>query len=703
MSLGTLTVDILMKTGKFETDTKRAECRAAQMAKNIDKSISAVGTALASAAAVGFAAFAVGIKSAVDAADEMGKVAQKIGVTVESLSALSFAASQSEVDVGQLQKALAKVSVDLVQNNSDLKALGITATTSDQALVQLSDIFASMPDGLQKTALAAKLFGERIGPDLIPLLNLGSRGINDLKARAEELGIVISSEMARDADAFNDSMDEVKAAMQGAFLKLAQDLLPEMKGFANYMASPDFVGKIKSGANTMLTLATASLKVLESIVDVAEYWGNFAGEIVSGSTAGASGNKKYIESRIDILKDPLNIGADFSNFNGKNLLNESTAKKLREFQALLAEVNEQEAYAKIDFSNFEPPSISRTPRSSNAAIDALLNPPKKTGSNSSKAAAEAARAKAEADRAAEEAARALADTNENLNRILENQSAEMGGPIVQAAQDYTRSMLDIISAESELVRLGKLDEEATIKLNLARENALELYQKEVEAIQGKKTPAEEELERLRNELELLGLTNEERAKRAFLLNNPGASDAQAEQAAGLVQAIDQAARAQQAMDQFRSSAEDAFAGFLTGSMSAKDAFESFADSVVQQIARILAQQAIESLFGGFGGAGGGSFGGSIGSFFGSLFGGGRASGGAVQGNRLYRVNENGPEMLSYQGKDFLMMGGGAGMVRPNAGGSNITVNVSPMTERRTALQIASRVAEKQRLALARNG
>jgi hypothetical protein len=157
------------------------------------------------------------------------------------------------------------------------------------------------------------------------------------------------------------------------------------------------------------------------------------------------------------------------------------------------------------------------------------------------------------------------------------------------------------------------------------------------------------------------------------------------------------------MDQFRASAEDAFAGFLTGSMSAKDAFESFADSVVQQIARILAQQAIESLFGGMGGTGGGLFGGGIGDFFGSLFGGGRASGGAVQGNRLYRVNENGPEMLSYQGKDFLMMGSGAGMVKPNSGGANVTINLPPSSGRRTEVQAAQRAAEESRRALARNG
>ena len=46
---------------------------------------------------------------------------------------------------------------------------------------------------------------------------------------------------------------------------------------------------------------------------------------------------------------------------------------------------------------------------------------------------------------------------------------------------------------------------------------------------------------------------------------------------------------------------------------------------------------------------------------------------------FYRVNENGPEMLSVSGKDYLMMGNRTGMVTPNRsgfGGANqVTQNV----------------------------
>lgn len=60
---------------------------------------------------------------------------------------------------------------------------------------------------------------------------------------------------------------------------------------------------------------------------------------------------------------------------------------------------------------------------------------------------------------------------------------------------------------------------------------------------------------------------------------------------------------------------------------------------------------------------------------------GRATGGPVAGGSLYRVNELGPELLSYGGSDYLMMGGSGGYVKPlgaatteqRSGAGNVTI------------------------------
>jgi hypothetical protein len=66
---------------------------------------------------------------------------------------------------------------------------------------------------------------------------------------------------------------------------------------------------------------------------------------------------------------------------------------------------------------------------------------------------------------------------------------------------------------------------------------------------------------------------------------------------------DLATRANEAAAQMRAgiqdSAEDAFASFIAGTRSAKDAFRDFAEDVIRQMARIAAQQIVGSLFSGF--------------------------------------------------------------------------------------------------------
>jgi len=78
-----------------------------------------------------------------------------------------------------------------------------------------------------------------------------------------------------------------------------------------------------------------------------------------------------------------------------------------------------------------------------------------------------------------------------------------------------------------------------------------------------------------------------------------------------------------------------------------------------------------------------------------------AVGGNPKAGMFYEVNERGPEMLSYGGRDFLMMGNQGGKITPNhmlggGGGNvnNVTINVPKTFERRTADQVAQRASEK---------
>lgn len=114
----------------------------------------------------------------------------------------------------------------------------------------------------------------------------------------------------------------------------------------------------------------------------------------------------------------------------------------------------------------------------------------------------------------------------------------------------------------------------------------------------------------------------------------------------------------------------------------------FTEMLQRMVAEALAADLARKLFGSSvkGGEGEGWLGAAM-SWAGSFFG-GRAAGGAVTAGGMYRVNENGPEMLEMNGQSYLMMGDRGGNVRQGTG-TNVVNNfsVSGPVDRRTEAQI----------------
>lgn len=142
-------------------------------------------------------------RAAIDNADQLNKLAQSTGWTVETLSAMRYAAELSDVQMEGLTKSLKSLSVNMVEagrGNKEMAAifgqLKVPLQASDEALLTLAERFQAMPDGPQKAALAVKLFGKE-GMAMIPFLNQGRDGIAQLTDEARRFGLVISGETAR--------------------------------------------------------------------------------------------------------------------------------------------------------------------------------------------------------------------------------------------------------------------------------------------------------------------------------------------------------------------------------------------------------------------------------------------------------------------------------------------------------------------------
>lgn len=211
--------------------------------------------------------------------DEFFKLSQKTGVSVEALTALDYAAKLSDVTTEGLTKALQKLSVAMfdTQVNGDegsaaLKALGVSATDAhgqirptEAVLLDLAEKFARMPDGADKAALAVKLFGKE-GLAIIPFLNQGREGITALMEEAQRLGLVMSEDVARASEVFNDNLTRLSAIFEGVQRQIGAAVIPILADFTEQVIlAQTETGSFGNELQRITANREATLTFLESV------------------------------------------------------------------------------------------------------------------------------------------------------------------------------------------------------------------------------------------------------------------------------------------------------------------------------------------------------------------------------------------------------------------------------------------------------
>lgn len=251
--IGALRVALSADHAKITGDLARARAAVNTFANRTRVAMATVGKSFSGAAGglrglstfttigavTGLGAF---LKKSIDTAEQMNALAQKVGITTESMSALAFAAQQSEMQVDDLvkglrflNKATGEAATGSKEAREGFAAFGLKVADlrdatgklkpADQILMELARRWEVMPSFQEKAAAATKLFGRGYA-ELIPLLNQGATGIDQLTARAATLGVVISTSAGRAADDFNDQVAELWATVSGFGISLATKFLP---------------------------------------------------------------------------------------------------------------------------------------------------------------------------------------------------------------------------------------------------------------------------------------------------------------------------------------------------------------------------------------------------------------------------------------------------------------------------------------------
>lgn len=327
-SLGTLTIDLIAKTGGFISGLNQAERASEKWGKQVQKDAETTSAAIAGAAAVAVAAgAAIGaagfqlLKSTSKQITETDRWAKSLNIATQDLLAWQFAAEKAGVTGDQMAdifKDIGDKIGDAVLNKSGeavdaLNALGLSAeklskVPVDKQLLAISGALGKIGTHAEKTTIL-----ESLGNDLsklLPLFDNNNKKLEQFISLAKDYGIAPDPQSIDDLVKVNALFEDMEAQVQGLKMEIAAglakvDLSPLQSSLGqlrDVLTDPQILQGITNLVSEVAQLAGWLVKAAASAGELAANTGNRMAAL--GGNIDLT-NIDQISERIEYLKKNL--------------------------------------------------------------------------------------------------------------------------------------------------------------------------------------------------------------------------------------------------------------------------------------------------------------------------------------------------------------------------------------------------------------
>lgn len=205
-----------------------------------------------------------------DQGDKIAKTSRLVGLSVKDFQALDSAARHAGMGSEEMTAALRKLNVNLFKARSgDAAALkpfesllpkSLSEYKSNAEVIQaLAGSYSKLESAEQRAFVSQSLFGEG-GLKMSELL---SQGEESLKKYIDEYDAAFSEDGAKNAEAFNDSLQDMKESVNVLKMSLAQELFPV---FTEMFGSVRKFFKSDEGKKKMAGLKSAIVDFVKNIL-----------------------------------------------------------------------------------------------------------------------------------------------------------------------------------------------------------------------------------------------------------------------------------------------------------------------------------------------------------------------------------------------------------------------------------------------------
>lgn len=267
-----LIVEIRADSSKFNSSVASATAQARSFGNSATASFAKAGAALAGLAFA--ASLYLVTKNFAEATDRIGKLndeAEKLGIAVEKLQSLSFAAGKAGVSAEALQNSFAVMQRNIGKalegtksqveafNKLGLSAESLSKLSIDQQFRQIAAALKEVDNATVRATLSQEIFG-RGGKELGGFIK---SNIDEATAAYERLGLVLSTEQVAAVDEMGESFELLGKITNGVFDQITAQAAPALTELANTIAELVVdMGGIEKVAKPMADAIVAAANVM---------------------------------------------------------------------------------------------------------------------------------------------------------------------------------------------------------------------------------------------------------------------------------------------------------------------------------------------------------------------------------------------------------------------------------------------------------
>ncbi len=249
-----LVVQIKADTSQLDKTFASVQSKSAQLASSFASNFGQIAKTLAIGLGAAFTGIGIGLQSAVNSIDELGDKADALGVTVQALQGIEFAAAASGVKADQLTASFARM-IDAVQDASNgskplqnaFQQLGldiayIKTLNPERQFRAVSTALRGITDKNQQFDIGRQLFGR----GFVGVLRTASQDIDGISKRMKALGLDFSDEQIRAVDQLDIAQKTAGAVVKGVFQQTAASLAaPAADAFNHFTLLIEKMGGVK--------------------------------------------------------------------------------------------------------------------------------------------------------------------------------------------------------------------------------------------------------------------------------------------------------------------------------------------------------------------------------------------------------------------------------------------------------------------------